>query len=395
MFLQSILVYFTLLTIMIFFGVIASKKGKPILDKNQTITVERSFWVPEIIIPIVLFAVIFGMRFDVGVDYLNYMEKYLNRDYAGKKEPFFMLFSDIGWFFNLHYTIYFGILAFIQVFFFFLAFKDERFLYPFLIFFILTNGDVLSWMNIIRQAIAMCIWIFSLRYIDRRRIIPYIICIIVTFLFHRSSIILFIFYPILRKGKDYLKNTPFQLILLIAAFVVRGAFSNIFLRLESVVNFYALFAGDGFYESYSADQILDSFSESKGTGLAFIFKIIINTVIILYSKKLKEFYNTKKFNMVYFLFFIGVLTTYLFPAGLIALTRPFRYFYIFQSIIYAYFAYYLYRNRQTKVNFIYLIGLLVSFLGIFILSQYSATEDSHSLYQFFFEYKIHGYPHIR
>lgn len=394
MFLQSILVYITLLMIMMFFGVVASNKSNLIVDEDGFYFINRSFWVPEILIPLLLFAIVFGMRYDVGVDHLSYVNGYLNKIYVGKKEPFFFLFSDIGWFLNLHYTIYFGILAFVQILFFTLAFKHERFLFPFLFFFIITNGDFFFWMNGIRQALAMCVWIFSLQYIKKRKPLQYILWGIVAFMAHRSAIILFVFYPLLRNGKDYFKSIPLQLLLVLVSFAIKRVFYQVFIKLESAINFYASLMGDGLYDSYTPEKLIESFKESEGTGLAFLFKILVNVVIILYSTKLKEFYNSKKFNMVYFFFFIGIIASYVFPIGMISFTRPFQYFYIFQSIIYSYFVYYLLKNRDNGYLAAMLIILIIAFLGIFTLSQYTAGEGSHSLYQFYFQHDIGDYPSI-
>src|SRR5690554_5645859 len=213
MFLQSILVYSSLIIIMILFSLSASGRNSYYYDKDGFVQY-KSFWRFDTIAPLFLFAIVFGMRYNVGVDHLNYVYGYLNNIYIGKEEYLFFFFSDLGWHFNLHYTVYFGILAFIQVFFFFYAFKDERYLYPFLIFFLFANGEILSWMNIIRVGIAMVIWIFSIRFIHERKVILYLLWCIVALLFHKSAIILVALYPALRNGKDYIRSIPLQLLLL-------------------------------------------------------------------------------------------------------------------------------------------------------------------------------------
>lgn len=394
MFLQSILVYSTLIITMILFAYSASRKGSYYTTDDGLIKY-RSFWRFDTIVPLLLFAIVYGMRYDVGTDHLNYLEGYLMRIYVGKNEPLFFLFSDIGWFFNLHYTVYFGILAFIQAFFFFYAFKDHRYIYPLLIFFVFTTGSISFWMNGIRQAMAMCVWIFSLRYIEEKKWKPYIIWGVVAVLLHKSAIILFVFYPILRNGKDYFKSIPLQVVLFVSAFVIKEVFFDIIMRFESVINFYISILGGETYQSYGMEGLMESFSDKEGTGLAYLFKIGVNLIVILYSTKLKQYYNSKWFNIMYFFFFIGLITSYMFPIGAISFTRPFRYFYIFQPILYAFFGYFFYKKRGDGRKLILLLLLIIGFSGIFILSQYTATEDSHSLYQFYFQQEnIMGYPKI-
>lgn len=394
MFLQSISVYFTLMLFMMMFGFIAAKKANSYTLYNGSITVKRSFWKIEVILPIILFAIIMGMRYDVGVDYFSYLNNYLDGDYSGKGEFLFYLFSDIGWYFNLHYVVYFTAIAFVQILFFLLAFKDERYLFPLLIFFLFTNGNFLFLMNVLRQALAMCIWLYALRFIETKKPYIYFLICVAIFFVHRSSVILFIFYPLLKNGVDYFKNVKLQLVLFFSAFVFKLVFSSLIMQLEPLIQFYTSLLGDGLYDSYNITTLMDGITGSEGSGIATYFKILLNFIIILYSSSLKKYYNNKRFIIIYFFFFLGVITTYIFPDGAISLSRPFRYFYIFQPIMYAYFLYYLYKNRKNETNFFLLVGLLIVFTSIFVLSQSSATENSHSLYQFYFQKRLFKeYPH--
>jgi hypothetical protein len=378
------------------FAVYTAKRNSPHLT-SAGLLAKSSFWRLETVFPLLLFAVVFGMRYDVGTDHLNYLEAYLWKEHVGKNDILFNLLSEIGWKLNLHYAVYFAIIAFIQVFFFFYAFKDERYLFPFLVFFLFTNGEWLNWMNVIRQSLAMCIWIFSLKYIEEKKFLKYLLWGIVAFFFHKSAIILLVFYPILRNGKDYFKSIPLQLILIAAAFAFQVLFSGIIIKFEPIIAYYMNLLGGDLYRSYDMERLMSSYKESTGTGLAYLFKIILNVGIILYSKKLKLFYNSKRFNIVYFFFIIGIITTYMFPVGFISFTRPFRYFYIFQSIMYAYFLYYLYKTKIKNTTYgtthaLIYYGLIVIFLGVFYLSIITSNDDNSFWYQFYFDQNINGYP---
>lgn len=393
--LQSILIYSSLLICMIICNIYTVKKIAYLNSINNTKT--KGFWSVDIILPLLLFAVVFGMRFDVGTDYLNYLTGYLNREYVSKGEPFFDLLSIIGWNLNLHSVIYFGIIAFLQLTFFLYAFKEEKYLYPFLIFFLFTNGEWLSWMNIIRQSLAICIWIYALKYIEDKKLLKYFIWCFIAYLFHNSAIMLIVLYPILKAGKEYFKSISLQLFLLGLAFVFRELFTSILFKIEPIVESYSSFIGGGVYSGYNVETLNDSFIESKGTGLVYLLRIGINIIIILYSTQLRLFYNSKRFTIMYSLFIVGLVTFYMFPIGLISITRPFRYFYIFQSIMYAYFLYYLYRtklrdSKLSNINTIMYLLLIVVFISIFLVSIISATDDSHLLYQFYFDQRIDGYP---
>ncbi|EPH13402.1 hypothetical protein HMPREF9713_00731 [Myroides odoratimimus CCUG 12700] len=393
--LQSILIYSSLLIVMIICNAFTVKKDASI--DSRTVIKSKKFWSVDIVVPSLLFAIVFGMRFDVGTDHLNYLIGYLNNDYVSKGEPFFNLLSSIGWYLNLHYATYFGIIAFLQITFFLYAFKEEKYLYPFLVFFLFTNGEWLSWMNIIRQSLAICIWIHSLKFIEDKRFLKYFLGCFVAYLFHNSAIILVVLYPILKSDKVYFKSIKLQLTLLGCAFIFRELFTSILYKIEPLIESYSAVIGGGVYKGYNVETLNNSFIESNGTGLVYLLRIIINVIVISYSKKLRYFFNSRRFNIFYFLFFIGLITFYMFPIGLISVTRPFRYFYIFQSIMYAYFLYYLYKTRlrNTKlsnVNTILYLLLIIVFICVFLVSIISANDDSHLLYQFYFDQKIQGYP---
>ena len=374
--------------VMIIFGVITSQNASKYATTYGSTINQPSFSRFETIFPLVIFAIVFGMRYDVGVDHLSYLENYIWQIDNPKFELIFSWITKICRSLNFHYSIYFAILAFIQVFFFFYAFKDERYLFPFLVLFLFANGEWLNWMNIIRQSIAMCIWIYSIKFIEKKKFWLYLFWCIIAFFFHRSAIILIISYPILRNGKDYFKSIPLQLLLLAAAFAIKNIFFDIILKFSSIVDFYISLLGTNIYEyGYNIDRLLESFGEQKGTGVAYIFKIIVNVIIILYSTKLKKFFNSKRFNIIYFFYFFGLITLYMFPIGAISFTRPFRYFYIFQTIMLAYFAYYLsHSNIKVINNKILAYILIVCYLGIFYLNHILATPDSHLWYQFYFQH---------
>jgi len=344
----------------------------------------RSFLRVETLFPIILFAIIFGMRYDVGFDYVGYLYGYIKHIDVGKGEILFNAFTHLFQDYDFHFIIYFGTIAFIQVFFFFYAFKKERFLFPLLVFFLFMNDDFMFWMNVIRQSLAMCIWIFSLKYIEQRQFWKYLMWCLVAYGFHNSAITLIILYPILRNGKDYFKNISIQLIILCGAFVIQQIFARILPSLIPTVEHYVSFLGSDQYEGYIRRGLEVEAGTSNGTGLAYFFKIALNVVIVCFSKHLKNFYKSKRFRIIYSLFFIGLVTLYMFPVGSIVLTRPFRYFYVFQMIMYAHFGYFLFKAKNVRYKYI-LAGLIVAFLGIFYLHQITADNDSHLWFQFYFQ----------
>ena len=83
------------------------------------------------------------------------------------------------------------------------------------------------------------------------------------------------------------------------------------------------------------------------------------------------------------LFFMGSFINGVLPEGAISLARPFRFFSIFQTIIYAYFLYFLMRQRRDKICQILYIGLMLTFFVIFYMNMVLSGSKAHIWYQFF------------
>lgn len=316
-------------------------------------------------LPLLTFAVVFGIRYGVGVDHINYLDIYLYGYRWRQDEPIFVIVQNFFALNNFTYPVYFGFLSFLQVFLFFMAFRKEPKLLVWLVVFLFFDGLIGSWNNIIRASIAGCIWIYSIDFIVEKRIIPYLVCILFAIGFHYSSVILVIAYPLFYKGVDFFGKVKLQYILLATAFIVRFSFSRFVGVFEPIINMFSTISVK--YEYYTADKIMQGGNEvlQIGTSLAFYFVILVNIVIIAYSHKMHEYYNSRKFNVVYNIYFIGILLFYVFPLGFLLMTRPFRYFYFFRPIMLAYFALYLYENRKQMREFATLMVLLVAFAGIF------------------------------
>lgn len=384
--LQSLFIYTSLFGVMMVFSLITHHRHRysKSLGANQQ---NDSIWKIYIIFPLILFAIVFGMRYDVGTDHLDYLYGYKDKIKVSKGEPLFDLITNIFQGLNLHYAYYFTFIAFIQVFLFFYAFKNEKYIYPFLVFFLFTNHEWVFWMNGIRQALALCVWLVAVRYIAEKRVWTYLSLCVVSILFHYSSAILIILYPILSNSKDYFRSIKQQIILIVAAFAIQTYFVFLLPKAGEILNLYKLVIGGGkaYGKTYGVEGLLKSYIESKGTNLVYYSKILINIIVILYSKNLKDFFNNNYFKVIYSLFFIGLFTNYMIPVGFISVTRPFVYFYIFETVIYAFFAYYLIKVR-TPQNQAMFIGMITLFIGIFFSAIIVASEESSFLFKFYFDF---------
>lgn len=363
--LQSIIVYFSLLSIMIFFGFIATKRSLSYPGQNI------SFFTWEVLFPLFCFAIVFGMRQGVGVDHLGYLNNFISGENIDRYELGFKWLTILAAEINLHYTVYFGIWAFLQVFFFFYAFKDERFLFPYLAFVLFTGGYFLAWMNGIRQDLAACIFIYAFKFINQKRFWKYLLWCALAFLFHKSAIILVALYPVLRNGRDYFKSTQLQLVFFFAALLVFYSGFNIENFFSSQIEIISKWLQ---YDYYTLDEILNKVSVIN-TGIGFILAAVIDLIIILFSKTIKQYFSSKKFINIYTLYYIGTIVLIIIGDSNI-LARPFRYLIYFKLIVVAYLIYYLFHTAKLSFNQVIFFLILLIYFSLFAALLYRGESNT-------------------
>ena len=67
------------------------------------------------------------------------------------------------------------------------------------------------------------------------------------------------------------------------------------------------------------------------------------------------------------------------PANAISISRPFKYLFVFQPIMLAYFTYFLAQEKK-KWSGIMATVIIVAFVGIFILNHITSSEYNHLWY---------------
>ena len=126
MFLQSIIVY-TLFAWLMFYNAKLAIYDKPqIVLESRPWRLPRHYWVC-----IFIFILVSGMRWDVGVDHLSYLEDYLamqNGSFVERVrgiEPGYLFISQLCAKLGFHYSVYFAVLAFFEIYFVLLAFSNS------------------------------------------------------------------------------------------------------------------------------------------------------------------------------------------------------------------------------------------------------------------------------
>lgn len=368
--LQSLFVYPLLIIIMLYFSYVGRAKES---------------W-KYMVYGFVAYAVLFGMRFGVGVDYLSYKEVYETLgshfgpvESVEKMEWGFRLFSQAMALCGVHYTFYFGLIAFIQIWLTFLAFKDKHVLYPYLVFtFMVSFCMWLTYSNGLRQILVVALWIIAIRLAVERKPWHYYALVISGLLAHNSAAILLPLYPVIRYlPRDWFRSITLQLCLLGVSLVIMKV--NIVQSLFSRIDTLLQLAGYGIYaQSNQADNVETEVS----IGIGFVITLFMIVLMILYSKRMKDYFDSPLLTAYYNIFFIGVLLKYVFISS--NLFGRINYFFI--NVMFIVLASLLhYAHREDRRLFYALLGLSVLSFFAVILKGSENTAD----FVFFFQNDLH------
>lgn len=375
---QSFFVYITFGLILFVLGRLSEIRQKQNKLKNNT----TPFWVWDVVLAFLVFAVISGIRWNVGVDHQTYLANFLNIQRGGHslfdKEIGFELLTSLIAKSGIHFSYYFGLLAFLQMFFIYRAFKDQRYLYPFLGIIIIFGPEYLSWMNGIRQMLVATVFVFSIQFIQKRQLLKYAITILLASLMHKSALILLVFYFI--PQKDYFKNR-ILVFSLVGASLVLGSMNFWIDNLKEVSSLLS-FLGYDWYSENIVGLIEDE--EIRNIGPRRLSMILISLAAIWYSPKLKKRFENTYFLTYYNIAIIGFLLYNLLANTHHGFLRPITYLTIFSIPTTAYLLVYL-KSHFAKISLAFFMVLIIalSYLPMSIIADYGKGKQDYSNYKFY------------
>ena len=309
-----------------------------------------------LIIAFGIITIYMAIRYDYGNDYMSYLESFYRYfDYRGSLFDFNSLkdmhaHNEYGWvFLNLLFRPlgFFGliiVLAIVEnwiIYDFVKSYVPKRW-YPFALFIYVFNPNILVLgSSMMRQWLAICIFIFSFRFIRDRKPIRYLICIMVAITMHSSAIILLPFYFItyLRNVNLSFKSLFWFIPLLVLWFIVSP-------RLFSS-NLDWLLSGDEaeYYEVYTTDSSGETYG-ILGIIAAFLYPIICITQTNKFDPKLR---------LLIYLFFCSI---FLRPLGLVVgmVHRLGFYFMVFSIVV---FPMVMEKIRKIRIEWVYVLLVII------------------------------------
>lgn len=288
-----------------------------------------------------LFLLIFScIRFDVGPDYETYVQMYYNSingiiDLTSDKYFFkflAFLFSD----FNRGYIYVLSVYSFLTLFFVYLCLLERNILTWGIIIFCFI-GFYLDSFDRLRQLLAAAVFLYSIKYIEQKKPLHYIIFVIVSSIFHFSAVLLI---PVYFYNKINIQSKIIILCLVCLLLLQLSGFSYI---IQSYIYGYI-----PYYNKIYAGSELSTTQGGFSTGLGFLFNMALIIFSIIFLKE-----NSVIRNLI---FTSGILM--LLAPGNLNIMRFAQYFYI--SLLIA-LPYALMQSKQPKANKTLLFILMLIF----------------------------------
>lgn len=163
----------------------------------------------------------------------------------------------------------------------------------FIFYFVFYNATL----NAMRQYIAIAIVFFSSRYIEKKKIIKFLICIILALGFHKSSILCISFYPLYHLFKDN-KRKKLKIILVFLLILLLCFYNKLLQFFTNQINLLP----EKYYERYSLNINDFDFQEVE-TSYRVIF---LTCICFCYKKICKSFSGNSAYIYLLFLDFIFI-----------------------------------------------------------------------------------------
>ena len=255
---------------------------------------------------ILMFFVFFGFRGFVFHDWTSYYVEFEEIDVyklstyefgnIKEHEPGWLLLSILckGIINNYHFFIFVITLADVILFCRFLKRYTDNILLSMVIF--LAFGGFASMCNLLRNILAIMIFVNALPYLEKRKPIPYFLLCVLAFSFHYSSIFFFPLYFFLHRHT----NKYVYLAIVIVCNIVFVLHVPILLSLVKIFH-----VGGDFLERKI--EVYTETTGSRGIGLGFLERLLTALLIFCYYDKLTK---ARKSNCMFVNAFLLYLTTF-------------------------------------------------------------------------------------
>lgn len=338
---------------------------------------------------IVIFAFISGLRWDVGTDYLGYLQFYkdmrlgLELQRTDFEKGFAIITKAFG-FLHIHYSLFFAFWAFLQCFFIVKSVSEEEYqVVPYILLLIPLSNHYISLMNGIRQMVVACSFVWATKFIMNREFMKYALWVFISSFIHQSVWILLPVY-FLNRSKRKWDRGVFQGVVLLVCVIIGSTPSWI-----SLMNSLSGLVGFMGYEKYSTQMDYLVSSEAivdYNWGPRMLCNLALYFLIIILNDRVKNYFQSPRLDFFYKIFLIGVCLNYIFCRTSI-FTRPVDYLMLFSLPVCGYTLLYLKKTNQMPL-FGALLFLSAFYVFVSCFTESSVPENMRNsfLYQFCFSH---------
>ena len=269
-----------------------------------------------VILASIIFGFVFGIRYNVGIDFPTYYHEYNGAKIGYFSEEFkrwewgfrklLEFFANNGF----HYSVAFGFLAFLQCLLIFIGVRDFPKIWYLVSFTLILSCTWMSYVNIMRHGMSFSIFVASIPFLAKKQYWLYFLSVTPAVFFHNSSLVLY-FFPLVHYFSKVYNKISMQLIFLLIALILMNI--NLF---QSIFVTFSFFISTLGYSNYLTSDYAE-FNEATNFGFGFLVLILISFIIIINSKNLKNYFIKSKiqYNIVccfYDLYFLGLIIHYAF-----------------------------------------------------------------------------------
>ncbi len=248
-----------------------------------------------LILSFIPFFLVMALRYGIGYDYLAIYTPIFKHIVSGVNVNWdigmVILCKIIGIFSKDEFFFFFITSAITSIFFYKSIIENSDFPWMSLLIYVI-GGMYIDSLNVVRQYVAISIFIYSLKYVRNKDFIKYLFLIIIASLFHNSAFMLIPAYWLL-SSKPSLKRNIILLLIMISLMPVANM---LFLKLISITKY-----------SYYIDS---SYGSANPTYSELIISSILLIISILFSKQNKNNINYNIYSNMTFLFFCTSLLSF-------------------------------------------------------------------------------------
>ena len=322
---------------------------------------QRTIHYRGLLFAFIIISIFLGGRYNVGTDWANYKDYYddisANGITWGNIEPFYLLLNQIVSITGFSSSFFFFCISIIQLSIVYFVFKDDKriFALGMLVYFLCCLPISL---NIVRQSLAICIFLYAVKYIGNSPL-KYISLIAIAGLFHYSSFILLGVYFLNYKLFSFLDNRKLSVILYILSVFGGAVLLGPILSLAPI---------DLLGYKYSNNLNNADLEMTVNSGIGMIVNHILNVIILWYLPNLKSAISEKinYLTVVSRAYIFGIILANVFGVSVFLSRLPLP-LVMLKVILVPYIYYYLTRSKNLHKTFI-AYGLIFSYILLFVVS---------------------------